>query len=293
MTPFVKSQSQSPSGSGSPVASPSRRAASGRSSSNPSPVKSRGIFNRNSSAITLMSGLGSYTSLLPGQCTPVTLFVFVDGFTDDYPSSSVEEPADSSSANQSSSVGTSASKGSGSVVVLARRVSKSEGGFRKKLQSSLEAQIRFSIKKCRTLSGSETGHTGLRSGGVSNSAILFSFDASKAVALLDITSNKRGESLEFATGLVEDVLNGKATSDSLLLESHSRSANKEDLLSIKEFIFRQTDILRGRGGVVSNTNSGPASGVGMVAVAAAAAAASGKSFTSPELPHLEKWFSSS
>lgn len=301
MAPFVKSQSLSPSVSGSPFASPSRRATSGRSSDNPSPVKSRGIFNRNNSAITLMSGLGSYTSLLPGQCTPVTLFVFLDDFADDYPSSSVEEPGDISSANQSSSVGASARpslapKVSGSVVVLARPMSKSEGGFRKKLQSSLEAQIRFSIKKCRTLSGSETGHTGSRSGGVSNSAMLFSLDASKAVALLDITSNKRGESLEFATGLVEDVLNGKATSDSLLFESHSQSANREDLLSIKEFICRQTDILRGRGGVVSNTNSGPASGVGMVAVAAAAAAASaasGKTFTSPELPHLEKWLSSS
>ncbi|PHU15813.1 hypothetical protein BC332_17018 [Capsicum chinense] len=301
MTPFVKSQSLSPSESASSFASPSRRAASGRSSNNPSPVKSRGIFNRNNSAITLMSGLGSYASLLPGQCTPVTLFVFLDDFADDYPSSSVEEPADISLANQSSSVGTSARpslapKGSGSVVVLARPMSKSEGGFRKKLQSSLEAQIRFSIKKCRTLSGSETGHTGSRSGGVSNSAMLFSLDASKAVALLDRTSNKRGESLEFATGLVEDVLSGKATSDSLLFESHSQSANREDLLSIKEFICRQTDILRGRGGVVSNTNSGPASGVGMVAVAAAAAAASaasGKTFTSPELPHLEKWLSSS
>lgn len=301
MTPFIKSQSVSPSGSGSPFASPSRRAASGRASNNPSPVKSRGIFNRNNSAITLMSGFGSYTSLLPGQCTPVTLFVFLDDFADDYPSSSVEEPADISLANQSSNVGTSARpslapKGSGSVVVLARPMSKSEGGFRKKLQSSLEAQIRFSIKKCRTLSGSETGHTGSRSGSVSNSATLFSLDASKAVALLDITSNKKGESLDFATCLVEDVLNGKATSDSLLFESHSQSANREDLLSIKEFICRQTDILRGRGGAVSNTNSGSASGVGMVAVAAAAAAASaasGKTLTSPELPHLEKWLSSS
>lgn len=301
MTPFVKSQSLSPSVSGSPFASPSRRAASGRSSNNPSPVKGRGIFNRSNSAITLMSGLGSYASLLPGQCIPVTLFVFLDDFADDYPSSSVEEPADISSVNQSSSVGALgrpnlAPKGSGSVVVLARPVSKSEGAFRKKLQSSLEAQIRFSIKKCRTLSGSETGHTGSRSGGVSNSGMLFSLDASKAVALLDITSNKRGESLEFATGLVEDILNGKATSDSLLFESHNQSANREDILSIKEFICRQTDILRGRGGVVSNTNSGPASGVGMVAVAAAAAAASvasGKTFTSPELPHLEKWLSSS
>ncbi|CAN4098946.1 unnamed protein product [Withania somnifera] len=302
MAPYVKSQALSPSGSGSPFVSPSGRAASGKSSNNPSPVKSRGMFNRNNSAITLMSGLGSYTSLLPGQCTPVTLFVFLDDFADDYPSSNDEEPADIYSGNQSSTVGTSARpslapKGSGSVVVLARPLSKSEGGFRKKLRSSLEAQIRFSIKKCRTLSGSETGHTGSRSGSVSNSATLFSLDAAKAVALLDITSNKKGESLEFATGLVEDILNGKATSDSLLFESHGQSANREDLLVIKEFICRQTDILRGRGGVLSNTNSGPASGVGMVAVAAAAAAASaasGKTFTSPpELPHLEKWLSTS
>ncbi|CAN4100839.1 unnamed protein product [Withania somnifera] len=298
MAPFVNSQSLSPSGSGSPFASPSRRAALGRSSNNPSPVKSRGIFNRNNSAITLMSGLGSYTSLLPEQCTPVTLFVFLDDFADDYPSSNVEEPADISSGNQSSSVGTSARpsfapKSSGSVVMLACPLSKSEGGFRKKLQSSLEAQIRFSIKKCLILSGSETGRTGSRSGAVSNSATLFSLDAAKAVALLDITSNKRGESLEFATGLVEDILNGKAASDTLLFEHHSQSANRADLVSIKEFICRQTDILRGRGGVVSNTNSGPVSGVGMVAVAAAAAAASGKTFTFPELPHLEKWLSTS
>jgi protein SMG8 len=232
------------------------------------------------------------------------LFVFVDDFLDVLNSgSSVEESTDSSSFNQSSGLSSVArsnapAKGSGSVVVLARPVSKSEGGFRKKLQSSLEAQIRFLIKKCRTLSGSESGHTGSRSGAVSSSAPLFSLDASRSVVLLDRSANLRGESLEFATDLVEDILNGKATPDSLLLERHSQNANKEDILSIKEFIYRQSDILRGKGGLVTGTNSGSAAGVGMVAVAAAAAAASasagsGKTLTTPELPSLEIWLSSS
>ncbi|KAJ7947888.1 Protein SMG8 [Quillaja saponaria] len=181
------------------------------------------------------------------------------------------------------------------VVVLARPASRSEGGLRKKLQSSLEAQIRFLIKKCRTLSGSELSHSGPRSGGTSTSAPLFSLDASRAVVLLDWFSNQRCESLDFAAGLVEDVLNGKATSDSLLLESHGQIASKEDIISVKEFIYRQSDILRGRGGI-ANSNSGSATGVGMVAVAAAAAAASaasGKTYTTPELPTLEVWLSSS
>ncbi|PQQ14083.1 uncharacterized protein Pyn_06895 [Prunus yedoensis var. nudiflora] len=244
----------------------------------------------------------STNSSSQGQCTPVTLFVFIDDFSDvPNPSSNVEESSDTSSHNQSSSLGSLARpslpvKGSGSVVVLARPVSKSEGSFRKKLQSSLEAQIRFLIKKCRTLSGSETSHAGSRSGGASSAAPLFSLDASRAVLLLDRCSNQRGESLEFATGLVEDVLNGKGTSDSLLLESHGQSASKEDIISVKEFIVRQSDILRGRGGLVSNSSSG---GVGMAAVAAAVAAASaasatsGKTFSTPELPNFQIWLSSS
>ncbi|KAH7561150.1 hypothetical protein JRO89_XS10G0180400 [Xanthoceras sorbifolium] len=264
--------------------------------------KSGGISGRNASAISLMSGLGSYASLFPGQCTPVTLFVFIDYFSDvPTPSTNVEESSDTSSLSQSSTLSNLARptlpmKGSGSVVVLARPLSKSEGSFRKKLQSSLEAQIRFLIKKCRTLSSSEGSHAGPRGGGGLSSAPLFSLDASKAVVLLDRSMNQKGESLEFATSLVEDVLNGKATSDSLLLESHSQVTNQEDILSIKEFIYRQSDILRGRGGLVTNTNSGSAAGVGMVAVAAAAAAASaasGKTFTTPELPTLDIWLSSS
>ncbi|XP_048324105.1 uncharacterized protein LOC107410677 isoform X2 [Ziziphus jujuba] len=247
------------------------------------------------------SSPGSYTSLFPGQCTPVTLFVFIDDFSDvPNPSSVVEETTETSSHNQSSSLSSARQslpvKVSGSVVVLARPVNKSEGSFRKKLQSSLEAQVRFLIKKCRTLSGSETSHSGSRSGGASSSAPLFSLDASRAVVLLDRSANQRGESLDFATGLVEDVLNGKATSDSLLPEINGQAANREDIISLKEFIYRQSDILRGRG-AHANSNSGSAAGVGMVAVAAAAAAAasvsSGKSFTTPELPNIEIWLSSS
>ncbi|KAL6199844.1 hypothetical protein ACLB2K_029626 [Fragaria x ananassa] len=286
-----------------PYSSSSRPTTSAASSKNSSPGRGGGMLTRNASSISVMSGLGSYTSLFPGQCTPVALFVFVDDFYDvPNPSSNVDDLVDTSSLNQPSSLGTSARpslpvKGSGSVVVLARPVSKSEGSFRKKLQSSLEAQIRFLIKKCRTLSGSETSHAGSRNGGAAGSAPLFSLDASRAVLLLDRCTNQGGESLEFATGLVEDVLNGKATSDSLLLESHGQNANKEDLISVKEFIYRQSDILRGRGGVVTNSNSGSGAGVGMVAVAAAVAAASAasttstKTFNAPELPTLQIWLS--
>lgn len=302
MSPFVKSQTVPPSASGSRFSSPSRTSISESLSNNNSPVNSRGILSRNSSAITLMPGLGSYASLLPGQCTPVTLFVYLDDFSDSIPGSSVEKPLESSSLNQSSSLSSLVrpnlpTKGPGSVVVLARPVNETEGGFKKKLQSSLEAQIRFSIKKCRTLSGSENSHRA-RSGAMPNSAPLFSLDVSKAVVLVDISSIQKGESLEFATSIVEDILSGKASSDALLLECHSQSANREDILSVKEFICRQLDILRGRGGMVSNTNSGSATGVGMVAIAAAAAAASasassGRTFTSPELPSLYIWSSSS
>lgn len=302
LAPFARSRTTPPLPSRPHSSSSSRPTTSTTSSNNSSPGRTGGILNRNPSAISLMSGLGSYASLFPGQCTPVVLFVFIDDFSD-VPnlSSSLEESTDTSSLNPSSSLSSLARpsmpvKGSGSVVVLARPASKSEGGFRKKLQSSLEAQIRFLIKKCRTLSGSETSHSGSRSGGASSSAPLFSLDASRAVVLLDWSTNQRCESLEFAIGLVEDVLNGKSTSDFLLLESHGQSGNKEDIISVKEFIYRQSDILRGRGGLVTNTNSGSAAGVGMVAVAAAAAAASaasGKTFTTPELPNFEIWLSSS
>ncbi|KAK6141965.1 hypothetical protein DH2020_020752 [Rehmannia glutinosa] len=275
MAPFVRSQSTPPANSRARSSTHSRVSIPGASPKNPSPGKSRGILNRNASAITV----GSYTSLLPGQCTPVVLFVFLDDFNEIHPSGNMEEPSETSSLHSSSRAGLP-TKGSGSVVVLARPANKSEGGLRKKLQSSLEAQIRFSIKKCRTLSGLESSHAGSRSGGaITGSSPLFSLDASKAVSLVDACSCQSGESLEFAIGLVDEVLDGKATPDSLLLESHQQNVNKEDILSVKEFIYRQSDLLRGRGGLVANSNSGSA-GVGMFAAAAAAAAASaGKTIT--------------
>ncbi|KAF8396517.1 hypothetical protein HHK36_018141 [Tetracentron sinense] len=302
LAPFVRSQI-TPTLTSRASSSSSQPSVPATSSKNSSPGRGGGIMRRHASSISLMSGLGSYTSLFPGQCTPVILFVFIDDFSDaPNPSCSVEESTDASVLNQSSRLTSLPRpslpmKGSNSVVVLARPVSKSEGGLRKKLLSSLEAQIRFLIKKCRTLAGSEASNAGSRGRGSASSAPLFSLEASRAVALLDRHTNQRGEPLEFAIGLVEDVMNSKATSDSLLLESNSQSACKEDIQPIKEFIYRQSDTLRGRGGLVTNSSSGSAAGVGMVAVAAAAAAASaasGKSFsTPPELPSLENWLSSS
>lgn len=302
MVPFFRSQNISSVTSRPRSSVQSRIPVSGASFNNASPAKTQGIQNRNASANTVMSGLGSYTSLLPGQCTPVVLFVFVDDFSEIYHSGNTEQPPETSSLNVSSSLNSPArpgmpTKGSSSVVVLARPVNKSEGGLRKKLQSSLEAQIRFSIKKCRTLSVFEGSHAGSRTSAVTSSAPLFSLDASKAVSLVDACSSQSGESLEFAIGLVAQVLDGKATPDSLLLESHQQHTNKEDILSVKEFIHRQSDFLRGRGGLVANGGSISA-GVGMVAAAAAAAAAStsaasGKSIAPPDLPTLEIWSTSS
>ncbi|QCE09386.1 Smg8/Smg9 [Vigna unguiculata] len=236
MAPFVRSQTMPPLPARSHP-SPSSRPAS--AANNSSPGRGGGNLSRNVSAISLMSGLGSYASLFPGQCIPVTLFVFIDDFSSLCNSSANgEDTSDSTSLSQSSSLsgaakGNLSAKGSGSVVVLARPASRSEGGFRKKLQSSLEAQIRFLVKKCRTLSGPEVTHPGIRTAGSSTSAPLFSLDASRTVVLLDRFSNQRGESLEFASGLVDDVLNGKATSDSLLLESHSGSLDEFDIVKRK------------------------------------------------------------
>ncbi|XP_047341070.1 uncharacterized protein LOC124944772 isoform X2 [Impatiens glandulifera] len=262
MAPFSRSRTPT-------TTSSSRPSSSSRSSSS-------ATANRNSSAVSLMSGLGSYTSLFPGQCTPVILFVYLDELLD----TNIDDSQDSSNSNSNSN--SSSLRSTGTVVVLARPTTKSDNGFRKKLQSSLEAQIRFSIKKCRTLSSSETR----------NGVPLFSLDASKAVALLDRSSNMICESLDFATNLVENVLNGKATTDSLLFESVSdQREKKEDYISVKEFIQRQIDILRGRGGLVSNSNSGSA--VAVAAAAAAASVASGKTFNTPELPTIAIWLTSS
>ena len=79
LTPYIRSRTTPP--------LPSRPHSSS-SSSKPSPSTgsspggSGGIMSRNASAISLMSGLGSYASLFPGNCTPVILFVFIDDLFD-------------------------------------------------------------------------------------------------------------------------------------------------------------------------------------------------------------------
>ncbi|XP_058108313.1 uncharacterized protein LOC131251562 isoform X2 [Magnolia sinica] len=301
MAPFVKSHI-APMLTSKATSLSSQTSVQTSSSNSSPPARGGGIMGRHASAISLMSGSGSYPSLFPGQCSPAVLFVFLDDFSDGpIPGHHGMDSADASSVDQSSAVsglprpGLPAN-GSSSVVMLARSMSKAEGSFRKKLQSSLEAQIRFLIKKCRTLAGSEVSHSVSRGGTNMSSSPLFSLDASRAVVLLDRAANRKGESLDIAMGIVEEVFSGNVASDILLLENHCQSSNKEDIQSIKEFIHRQSDTLRGRGGLATNSNSSPASGVGMVAVAAAAAAASaasGKTFSTPELPSFENWLSSS
>ncbi|CAM8878721.1 unnamed protein product [Rhodiola kirilowii] len=294
LSPFIRSQISS-SGAGMPhSASFSHPPETVFSSKNPSPGNSRGGLRRNASSFSGVSGLGSSTSMFPGNCTPVTVFVFLDDFSDMASSSSTSEVSTDKSFEHSAKASSLAKpglpvKGSGSVVVLARPATKTEQSPHKKLQSSLEAQIRFLVKKSKLQTGPERSRSGPRSGVFPSSAPLLSLDASKAVILVDKLSNQKGKSLDIACRLVGDILSGKATSDILLLENHIQMANQDDFKSLQEFILRQSDIFRGRGGSVST-------GVGMIAAAVAAAtasASSGKSIVVPELPNLKTWLSDS
>ncbi|KAI3738658.1 hypothetical protein L2E82_28723 [Cichorium intybus] len=227
-------------------------------------------MNRNASSVTLMSGLGSYTSLFPRQCTPVILFVFLDDIHETGPTP--DESPQSRSSNQSTLGRINLpSKGSGSIVVLSRPVTKS----RRNYNHLLKHKFGFQSKNVGYYSGQKRVHPGSRNGHgpISNHLPLFSLDGSKAVLLLDKLSNNSGESLDFATSIVKNVLEGISTSDSLLLENHSQSSNKKYILSLKEFIYKQCDILRGRMSV--SVSSGGGGGGGMVAAAAAASVALG------------------
>ena len=173
-----------------------------------------------------MSGTGSHPSVLPGQCIPVVLFVFEDDITDG-PSdvTSLDDMGDTSSSNQASSTEglqkqNPTSKGSGSVVMLARPPNKSDGSFSKKLHSSLEGQIRFLLKKCRTLVGLESGHNGPRGVGNVSHLPLFSLDTSRVVALLDRSINKKREPLDIIAALFEDSFSSKSSLDVSTLENN-------------------------------------------------------------------------
>lgn len=271
-----------------------------RTSSISPPARRGGHSGRQPSAISLMSGTPSHHFVLPGQCIPVVLFVFEDDIIDGSSAvTSLDDMADTSSSNQASSTDGLAkpnptSKGSGSVVVLARPANKSEGNFSKKLHSSLEGQIRFLLKKCRTLTSMESGHNGPRGFGNVSHLPLFSLDTSRVVALLDRSVNKKREPLDIIAGLFEDSFSSKSSLDVASLENNCQPTNHEDVQLIKDFIFRQSDGLRGKGGYTGNASATSVAGVGMVAAAAAAAAASaaaGKPVSVPDLPSFDKWFS--
>ncbi|KAF3793504.1 SMG8 protein [Nymphaea thermarum] len=264
LAPFVKSQITIPksSSSSSFLLSSSEQANLGAKSSNKSPSRAAATGGRHAASVSLMSG--SYSSLFPGQCAPVLLFIFVDDFADCASSGlQAEDQTDElSSANQSGGPvgllrGNVSSSPSTSVVMLSRPASKSEGGFRKKLQSSLDGHLRFLIKKCRPLSGGATegGHSGSSMGsrgighggsGTGIGGALFSIDATRAVALLERSTNHKGESLNFVTDLIDQVLEGKASLDVLHPENNSHNPYKEDLLldalvSVKHNVVKEKE----------------------------------------------------
>ncbi|KAL2629895.1 hypothetical protein R1flu_014581 [Riccia fluitans] len=304
-----------------PISLATNNASSGRTS----------VVGRNSSTIALMSG--STPVLFPGQCTPVVLFVFLEHLTE--PSVAGTSCAIISRAEDASEVATSSVSQSGPLtqslsanymlrqsgqtkqpagLTVVRSANKSEAGFRKKLQSSMEAQIRFLLKKCRTVAGSgESGPSAVGAGpgmgprgpggsastfqGVGGGGALFVLDPSRAVVLLDRTSNHLTDALDSATDAMEAMLLG---AEDTLEAGLNAGVTGEDIQTVRDFLWRQVDILRGKGGISSSAGGGSA-GVGMVAAAAAAAAASaasgGSSGTSkpvcspPELPTISSWLS--
>lgn len=302
LSPFIRSQIAPNAKSSASPSQPYAPKANASSISISPP--GRRTARHSSSSISLMSGSSTRPSALPGQCSPVILFVFCDDDLSDglnrlspcmeekdsAEASYLTQPANGNSGIHKSSL---TMKGSGSVVMLARPISKSEGSFKKKLHASLDAQIRFLIKKCRILVSTEPIIRGV---GHANALPLFSLDASRVIVLINRSMFQRGESLDFVTGLVEDSFNSKGTSDVFMFGNQCQALQYEEIQILKDFIYRQSDILRGRSGLTSNANSGSVAGVGMVAAAAAAAAASaaaGKPFSAPELPSLENWLSSS
>ncbi|KAL3687868.1 hypothetical protein R1sor_014177 [Riccia sorocarpa] len=291
------------------------------------------VVGRSSSTIALMSG--STPVLLPGQCTPVVLFVFLEDLTE--PSVAVVPYTGTSRAEDTSEVATSSVPQSGpstqsvtasylsrqsayskpAVSTVVRPGNKSEAGFRRKLQSSMEAQIRFLLKKCRTVAGSgESGPSAVGGGpgmgprgpgssantfqGVGGGGALFLLDPSRAVVLLDRSGNHLIDALDAATDAMEAILLGREGAEDTSEAGPNAGVAGEDIQAVKDFLWRQVDILRGKGGISSSAGGGSA-GVGMVAAAAAAAAASaasgGSSGTSkpvcspPELPTITSWLS--
>ncbi|KAJ7566426.1 hypothetical protein O6H91_02G102400 [Diphasiastrum complanatum] len=288
----------------------------------------RGVVGRQGSMIALMSG--SAPTLFPGQCTPVLLFVCFEDFSD-LTSDAMEVASFSSNSPAGNATQINPSvHGSRQVlpfkppvqILMAKRpATKMEAGQRKKFQSSVEAQIRFLIKRCRIVVGSGDGGplgSGVGPGmgprasggvggslpGVSGGGALFTLDPTRAVVFLERSANRCGEALDAVTDVVENIWRGEESTDPLL-ELSSSGIGGDEIQHLKDLLWRQADILRGKGGL-SGSSTGGSVGVGMVAAAAAAAAASAAAGTSgsstgagkpvgshPELPSLGSWLSAS
>jgi protein SMG8 len=208
-----------------------------------------------------MSSSSSNLSASAGQSSPVILFVLQDNISDASTSVSTVENA---------------------------TFGKNDSGFRKRLIASLDAQLRFLMKKL---------HLSLRVTSKSSYPPLFSLDASRVVILIDQPANQRGEPLNFLTSLIDTSMTSKLAFDFLANDNTSHFTNNEEVQVIRDFIFRQSEMLRGRGGgTAGNSGSNSVSGVSMVAAAAIAAVTSSsavKPVTGLDLPCLDKWLSAS
>lgn len=289
------------------------------------PAGRNGATGRHTSIIALMSG--SAPILFPGQCTPVILFVFLEDTVEGAalagrPEDMAESLVPSAQASQSTFVSQlvrHALQPKSAAPSVTRAGCKSEVGFRKRMQTAVENQVRFLLKKCRTVAtagdpGSLGSGVGIGMGprgpgsavsnlsGGTGGGALFVLDPSRAVVLVDKSSNRSGDTLDSITEAMEEFVDGKISSEEALSEFAGKSSPAGDEIQIiKDFLLRQVEILRGRGGISNNTAGGSA-GVGMVAAAAAAAAASAAAGSvagsgggskplcaPPELPSMATW----
>jgi hypothetical protein len=100
---------------------------------------------------------------------------------------------------------------------------------------------------------------------------LFTLHLSRVVVLLEQSANQFGEALDADTVMLEEVLEGSKGSADTFTDLVGTSAGGEDLLGIKDFLWRHTEVLRGRVGISSSSACNSA-GVGMFAAAVTLAA---------------------
>lgn len=172
--------------------------------------------------------------LYPGQCTPVALFVCLEELPESAPGINISGLASvdigeatglSSIYGGLESLGSTSSKSSKSNPGSSKPGIKTEGGVRKKTQASIEAQIRFLLKKCRTLASvvGEGGSSGsaaaaLRGitggvnafGGAGSGGALFALDQSRAAVFVDRAHNRPGAGLEEISDMIVNFMKDPA-----------------------------------------------------------------------------------